>query len=58
MNYNIDKILINRDFEYKDHGVIFDIFTLNNHIDYITSKALSMIGFIIKNQRNLMTFYA
>ena len=51
-NYNIDKILINRNFEYKDLGVIFDVkLTFNSHIDYITSRAYSMIGFIKRNSR-------
>ena len=51
-NYSIGSCLLDRVSSIKDLGVIFDSkFTFRDHIDFVTSKALRMFGFICRNTR-------
>lgn len=46
-NYHINNVLLERVTEFKDLGVILDSkLCFNQHIDYCTSKASSMLGFV------------
>lgn len=52
-NYSIGDVILNRVVEVKDLGVVFDAKLLFvNHIDFITSKAYSMLGFIRRNSND------
>ena len=47
--YQIEGILIDRVLEIRDLGVLYDVkLSFILHIDYITSKALSMLGFVMR----------
>lgn len=49
-NYYINQVLLERVQEVKDLGVIFDSkLEFHNHINYMTSKAYAMLGFIKRN---------
>jgi ribonucleases P/MRP protein subunit RPP40 len=46
-NYEVGDDAVTRVFEIKDLGVIFDVkLDFNRHIEYVTSKAYSMLGFM------------
>lgn len=48
--YSIDSLYLTRVNKVKDLGVVFDqALTFCDHVDYITSKANSMVGFIKRN---------
>jgi ribonuclease P/MRP protein subunit RPP40 len=52
-NYHIDNLILKRENTIKDLGIYFDErLNFNYHIDIAVNKALSMLGFIIRNSRD------
>jgi hypothetical protein len=54
-NYHIDNLILKRENTIKDLGIYFDErLNFNYHIDIAVNKALSMLGFIIRNSRDFI----
>lgn len=59
VDYNIDGKKLERKLKMKDLGVIFDTkVSFNEHVNYITSRAYSILGFIKRNCWEMNDVYA
>lgn len=59
VDYFIDGIKLDRKFKVKDLGVVFDTkVSFNDHIDFITARAYSILGLIKRNCWEMDNVYA